>query len=132
MDRKTAKNIREELNSMDFSELEQKFGVAVSFGNCSYDSNSATFKLVLNNISEDGEVFDKAANAFKTQAKFYDLDPDDLGKEFVDKYQNNEVFRIVGLKPRAHKYPVILERVRDKKRFKYPAARVALIVNDSK
>ena len=103
MDRSTVKQMRSSLEGL-FGEFEKKYNVKVQLGNASYSDSNATFKLEVSDVNADGSVLSKDAEAFQKQAKFFGLEPEDLGSTFK---QNGQEFTICGLKPRSHKYPVL-------------------------
>jgi len=101
--------------------LGKELGVEFNLGNASFDDKTATFKLNIAVIGEDGEVVDVEAETFKQRATLYGLSPDDLGKTFNT---NNGTFKITGLKPSRRKYPISADRVDDGKGFKFTAENV--------
>jgi hypothetical protein len=72
-------------------------------------------------LAESGEALTRSANEFKFMASRYGLAPEDLGREFSD---GNRTYKIVGLKPRSTRYPVIAES--GNKRYKFAAASIKL------
>ncbi len=82
------------------------------------DQMPVMFQFLVTKQDEDGNALDAKAQAFKRSAVRVGLEPDDLGKEFVS---NGEKFRITGLNLRAKRYPVLAERVRDGKKYKFGA-----------
>jgi hypothetical protein len=116
MDRKKVKQIREALNDVDFSEIEKIFGVKVKFNGASFSSSNVVFKVELSEVT-DGEVQTPEVVAFKTNAAFYGLSPEDLGAEFK---HGRKKYKIVGLKTRNRKFPIIAEDSNGN-RYKMPA-----------
>ena len=96
----------------------EELGVSISLGNARYSAAQATFKFDINTIGEDGEVFDKYAEDFKTYAKLFDLEPEHLGKEF---YANRDRYVITGLNMRAKKFPVLAKSLNSGKTYKFAA-----------
>ena len=115
MDRDKCRMIRDVLNE-ELQACAEKLGLVISIGNATYTDTNVTFKVECAEISEDGTVMNKEASDFKSGAYLYGLEPEDFGREFES---NGKVFKIVGLKARSRKYPVIGEDVQGK-RFKFP------------
>lgn len=93
-------------------------GLTVRAGAGNYTSTSFSLKLEFATKAADGTVMTREAQAFKANAAFFRLRADWLGKEFTSR---DVRYRIIGLKPNAPKFPVIAERVRDSRPFKFPA-----------
>ena len=66
--------------------------------------------------TEDGIPADFAANA-----RYFGLSADDYGREFSTY---NGRFKIVGIKPRNRKYPIIAESLSDGRTYKFPESAV--------
>lgn len=100
----------------------ERDGVGFSFkvGNASFGETAVTFKLVVVKAGEEGEVNGVGADAFRRNARLFGLQPGDLGKTF---YHGAELFKIVGLNTRSHKFPIQAIRS-DGKQFKFPASSV--------
>jgi len=102
--------------------IEEATGMKFEMGSVSYTDNTATFKVVGSEVSEDGEVFSQEAEDFKRHAASYGLQPSDLGKEFNSR---GNLFVITGLKSRRRKYPISATEVRSGKAFKFGADSIA-------
>ena len=113
-DRGVVRELRDSLQNT-LTEFEQKHGVNVHVGNASYSENNVTFKVEVANIVE-GEVKSKDVINFEKYCSSYGLEIDDLGKTFRS---NRRVFKITGLRPTAHKYPVLADDVISGKSFKF-------------
>ena len=126
MDRTKVQRLRTALNAIDLSEIENRFGVKFKIGNASYDSRAgnATFKLEVANIV-GGIVKTKEVSAFELNAKFYGLEPTDLGCKFSF---NGELYKIVGLKPRSRKYPILGENIVTGKSYKFMPEMVKMTI----
>jgi len=122
MDKTTARTLSEALKT-HLEAFEEEHDIKVTIGSGKFDSTTLTLKVELAELAESGEALTRAANEFKYMAHRYGLAPDDLGKEFRDGIRT---YRIVGLKPRSTRYPVIAESLSDKKRYKFAAASVKL------
>ncbi|WP_152499432.1 hypothetical protein [Labrenzia sp. THAF82] len=62
---------------------------------------------------------------FEVLAPPYGLKPSDLGEEFEDR---GERFRIIVLEPRRPKYPVNVERLSNRKKYKFSADSIAILL----
>ena len=101
-----------------------KHGVTImqKSGTFARDGSNATIKFEIATTASDGTANTKDALAFKQNAVDLGLDPESLGTTF--KVRGTE-YRITGLVPRRHKYPISAERVRDGRGFKFPISTVA-------
>jgi len=108
-------------------ETGERLGMTFRAGNMSYDPDglSVTIKLAGSVDGEDGEAVDPMVQEFKRHCDQFDLRPDHLGKEIK---LEGTTFRIVGLKPRSPKFPIIGQRVSDGKRFKLPLKGVQIVL----
>ncbi len=95
--------------------VREETGLNVQLGACRFQPNSATFKLEIQTVDEDGKAFDEGAANFRVFARDFGLEPEDLGKVFVS---NGIEYTVSGLKPRNRKYPIIATRA-DGKTFKF-------------
>lgn len=121
MDRNKCQLIRKELDALKwvFADIEKKFGVKVGFGSASYTDSNVSFKLEINEVASDGTVMNREADAFKQLAPFYGLEASDFGRTFQ---MHGKTFKVVGLKSRAQKMPILCEA--DGKRYKFDARTV--------
>lgn len=103
-------------------DVAKEFGVNVEMGNGSFQGTSYTLKVVASVIASDGSVLSPDATAFKRMATMYGLREDDLGSIFQSR---GEEYVVTGMRPRSRKYPVMVERVKDGKAFKFSAPVVA-------
>jgi len=94
-------------------------GLQIRSGNCSYSKTTATFKLEVAEVSEDGEVASKFAEPFVRLISAWSqtLDADDLG--FVFSGAHGVQFRVVGLNTRARKFPIVCESLEDGHTYKF-------------
>ena len=75
----------------------------------------------------DGTAYNPEKEMFAIFAEDYGLRPDDFGAEFST---GRERFRITGIDPKRPKYPISVERVPDRKGFKFTAENVAALLKD--
>ena len=73
----------------------------------------------------DGAAYNPDKEMFEVIAEEYGLAPDDYGREFST---GRELFRITGIDPRRPKYPVSVERIPDRKGYKFSAENVAMLL----
>jgi len=97
-------------------EIEEKYGEKIQSKGGRYGSTSYTLKLEVATLSSDGTALTQEANDFKAMASTYGLKPEYLDQEVMI---NGETVRIIGLKSRSHKYPILGEQ-RDGRTYKYP------------
>lgn len=120
-------NLREVRDCLEtaLATVREETGLSIDLGSCRFGSNSATFKLEVKTLDEDGKAFDESAANFKVFARDFGLEPDDLGKTFMSGLVE---FTVSGLKPRNTKYPVIATRA-DGKTFKFSELTVQHYLN---
>lgn len=110
--------IREQIQAA-LNELGEQLDLDLKLGSARF-LNTINFKLEVSKIDEDGTVKTKAVTDF-AQAYKFGLDPADLYKEFR---MNGKMYKVVGLVPRRHKYPVVCEC--DGRKYKISADMVKL------
>ena len=120
LDRPTVKYIRKRLEAA-VKPLAEELGVAIDLANCTFKTNNCRFQLKFAVLNPDGEAITEESESFRSSAKLFGLEPDDLGKEFTYRRQS---YTICGLKPKSRKYPVIA-RSDNGKDYKF-ACRVVL------
>lgn len=113
--------LQEALQNIELDE-----GVTLKLGNASYSANNITFKLDVSVPNENGETISKEGEDFKVYAHRFGMTPENLGSEFNDHEMG--VCKIIGCKPRSHKYPILVETTRGKI-YKFPADRVVRGLN---
>jgi hypothetical protein len=107
--------IREEIDAA-LADLSEQHGISINAGNATYSDNTITFKLEL-----QIEGFDPLKDAFEKSSEWFGLKPEDYGREFV---KGVRLYKIVGLKPRNRKYPIICQDMKTGKHYKLPEAAV--------
>jgi len=85
-----------------------------------YCDDNATMKLELA-LEDNGKVVTREVTDYNNNARWLGLPPDGIGKIFRSM---NKRYRITGLKPRSHKYPVLAEDVVSGKKFKFTTTSV--------
>jgi len=107
----------------------EKHNCTISGGNANYTTDSFSIKLSVVEKSSDGSTVTKEQLDWKSNAKFFGLDVELLGKSV--KLNDGTNYEIIGLKPRSRKYPVLGKNLSNGKTFKLPAESVinASIVN---
>jgi len=112
-----------------FSAIRQKHGVTLSIGNISYSPEKATSRITMiatgdPNIASDPRAAElaKVAAEFKLYAASFGLTPEQLGATF--KY-GRDTYKLVGLKPRRPKMPILATRLADGRTYKLPEDSIA-------
>jgi len=103
LDRPTVKHITKRLETA-VKPLAEELGVAIDFGSCTFNTSNCKFQLKVSVLDCDGKAITEESESFRSNAKLFGLQPDDLGKEFTFRGQS---YTICGLKPKSLKYPVI-------------------------
>jgi len=104
--------IRSQLNE-ELKSLSKKLGIELSAGNAKFSESNITFKLECSVPNKDGNVIPKIEEDFNFYSKLHNLT---LGSTFTIA---RETYKVVGYKPKSHKYPVICESLIDGKRYKF-------------
>ncbi len=88
--------------------LAAETGLSISMGKITYTKHNAVFAVEAAVRGDSGIVMGREAEAFLANAIQFGLEPGDLGRDFehFDKW-----YRIVGMKPRSVKTPVICQRI---------------------
>ena len=126
MERGTVRAVRQALETLDMTEIEQRFNVKIALkGGGRYDPSehgSATFKIEATPVV-NGEAKDRETLNFERYAQSYGLLPTDLGREFL-AFDGNR-YKITGLNTRARKNPIVAKSVKSGKTYVFPAHSVS-------
>jgi len=117
------KVLRKDIDSA-LKSVADKHGLSLMLGNIRFNEESFTGKLEARVTDKPGET--TMAADFRALAHSYGLSPSLLGQVLSI---NGKRYKIVGLKPRNRKYPVIAESVATGKRFKFAAFSVRSAAN---
>jgi len=123
INRTLLRTLRAEINT-EIEKVGQKYGISLRVGNASFTPETFTFKLE-GGLIVNGIAIDRDRQAFKANALYLGLAPNDLGREF--NFQGN-VYKIVGLKPSSKKYPVVGLNIATGKKFKFAVADVKALL----
>lgn len=126
--RATCKNIRTDLD-VALAEVAKKHGLSARSLSGSFDDDTFTVRCEFATVGDDGSVNDKGANDFRRYAPQFGLPADALGQTFVSP--KSGPMKIVGLKPRSPKFPVIAED-ESGKRYKFTADSVKQLLGSAK
>lgn len=104
------------------SELKD-IGFSVTVGNSTYSLDGVVkTKLTLTPLTETGKPVNTLEAEMKRYGRSYGLGADCVGKTF--RTFRGDTYRILGLKTRNRKLPVICENIRNGKQYKFAAAEV--------
>jgi len=105
-DKDNLKEIRTELNSA-FDRINDLMGIDLSIANISFTGSKFTCRLT--GLATDGEggVVDQAAEDFKRRSMVYGVPASALGAMVT--INHTEGYELVGLNPRAKKFPFIVQ-----------------------
>ena len=103
LDRPTVRYIRKRLETA-VKPLAKELGVVIDIGNCTFKTSNCRFQLKVAVLDSNGKPITEEIDSFRSNAKLFGFEPDDLGKEFVFRGQS---YTICGFKPKSRKYPVI-------------------------
>ena len=102
----------------------EKYGVEINPTNIKYDD--IDFTLTLEVVRLVNCTSDANESLWSYYYKVYGFEREDYGKTVV---MNNEEFKISGIDGKSKKYPIILTRVRDNKKYGYSIASVKEALN---
>ena len=111
-DRSSLAEMREAINNR-LSFLELDYNIKIKLANISFSDKHFTAKLECNLVI-DGEVKEGIANDFEEYKELWGL-KFPLGFSFHD---GNSIYKVVGLKTKNRKYPIICESLGNGKRYK--------------
>lgn len=119
-DRTAIRAIKQDMRDA-LESVAEKHGISIEVpvGGSFYPTR-ANVKVEVSTFGEDGQAKSKKADDFAILATRYGLDPSDLGRTFK---QGRHTFTVIGLNPRAHKFPINCDRD-DGKKFKFPSSTV--------
>lgn len=122
MDRAKHREISTEIEKL-LSVLGDKHGYVVKYKGGNYDpTGSGLFKIEFSPVAENGTVLDRDASTFQRSASRFGLGgPENLGR-VIKVYGKS--YKILGLRPSSHKYPVIVLDVVAGKKVKLPLVAV--------
>lgn len=120
MTKSDARAIHEEVNAA-MAVIAEKRGLVFRKANARFGSDSFGTKVEFAEVNGSGAATAEELD-WKRSAHLFGLDPLFLGMTFTD--YSGRTFKVVGLKPRSKKYPVLAENVATGKRFKFGAATV--------
>lgn len=102
----------------------EKYGVEINPTNIKYDD--IDFTLTLEVVRLVNGTSDANESLWSYYYKVYGFEREDYGKTVI---MNNEEFKISGIDGKSKKYPIILTRVRDNKKYGYSIASVKAALN---
>ena len=109
--------LEKEIN-VELAKIGKKFGLEISIGGGRFSDTNFKTKLTADIIpSEEGTSV--AQHNFENECWKVGLKKSDFGKTFTT---HQGTFKIIGLKTRSWKFPVIAENVKNGKSFKFPEA----------
>ena len=111
IDRNNIKSIRNAISNA-LKEVEEEYGLTIRVGNISYSLNEANVKV---KVSVGTDTTQIARNEWDRGCRRFSLTPEMFGKEF---YYMAGLYKIVGIKTRSRKYPVLAQSMRNGKVFK--------------
>lgn len=109
IDRDVCKDIRSELDS-ELASIGERLGLSLRMGGGSFSSDSATFKLEVELLSETGRPISKEETYLNQNHEFLGIPKDWLGAKLKDP-RTGKLYYLRGYKSRAPKRPFIIETV---------------------
>ena len=113
IDRTNLRMIKDDINRA-VQAVAEKYGVSIEMGSASFSATSATAKVIIAVVADNGTVRSPESVAYENYKELYGLKKN-LGETFI---QNGEAYTIKGLATRSSKYPIIAEN-RQGKSYKF-------------
>lgn len=104
-DRATCRIVDKKIEAA-LAKLADELGVSIRCKGGNFMATNYTIKLEVATKSEGGQVNTRAADDFRVMASLFGLSSDDLGRSFT---AGKHTYKIVGLRPRATRRPVVAE-----------------------
>ena len=113
-------NCRRLIDALDnaVAPVADAFGVHITHGGGSYLATNFRITLQAATKGENGEIISREVIDFKELCGLYGLKPEDLGKTFSS--YTGEVYKIIGLKSNSRKFPILVEKISNGKKYKLP------------
>ena len=124
LDRTSVKAIAEDITKA-LESVANKYGVAIKYKGGSFTASNCTYRIEVAVKGNDGAVIDRDREAFKTHSIIFGLNPNMLDQTFV---HGGDTFKITGLSPRKHKFPVLAVKLSNGKGYKFPAHTIKLLL----
>lgn len=118
LDRSSVRMIADDIE-IALAKVAKRYGVKIEVGNSSFSPTNCTTKINISTVAKNGTVMTKEATDFNRYASSFGITGYKLGDTFEHRFQQ---YKIIGLKPRARKYPVLAEDVNTGYKFKFPAS----------
>jgi hypothetical protein len=115
LDRPVLAAIRKRMDEA-LSAVGVEFGLRIVTGRATYSPTLATFKVEVATVGADGVAETREARDYREMAYAFGLDPAWLGKSFT---YGGKPAEIVGLKPNARRFPVLVRQ--GERTFKFTA-----------
>ncbi len=109
IDRNVCKDIRSELDS-ELASIGERLGLSLRMGGGSFSSDSATFKLEVELLSETGRPISKEERYLNENHEFLGIPKEWLGAKLKDP-TDGKLYYLRGYKVRSPKRPFIIETV---------------------
>ncbi|MCD4651295.1 MAG: hypothetical protein K8S56_05855 [Candidatus Cloacimonetes bacterium] len=111
LDKPTVKYIRERVKTA-VSPLAEELGVMIDLGNCTFRTGNCRFQLKVAVLDPEGKPITEEMDSFRSNAKFFGFETDDLGKKVTVQGQS---YTICGFNPKSSKYRIIAQSGNGKK-----------------
>jgi hypothetical protein len=130
MSRDVCKQLRVDMNEAIRSKLEE-YGLEGEFLNGSFDSELVTIKVdikIAGSLDKrDKQLSDSLSWYVKYLANTFELDEELILNE---EYESNRgKYKLVGYNSKAKRYPLIMENIKDGKRYKFPESTIRNILS---
>lgn len=127
IDRPACRMLRDELEK-ELIDLANRLGIRIKVGAGSFTESNVIFKVECAVIDQNGEAQSKTAQDFIRWCGEFGLAPTDLHRTFT---MTGKQYKIVGLRIRSRKYPVLCETPGNKRQTCFSAPVVKMYLDNS-
>jgi len=120
-DRQSCRHLSDDITAA-IQSVAKKYGVSLQYGGGTYNEATATLKISAVVANSNGKIQTKGEADWKRYHNMFGLKANILGTKI--NYAG-EQYKIVGLSPRSRRFPVLVERVSNGKRYKLPTSAVS-------
>lgn len=97
------------------------YGLEIVLGAGSFTRQNFTLKLKLATKGDGGKALSEERESFRLHCGPQGLKPEDIDRTFC---VGGRIYKIIGLNPKAFKFPIIGQRVETGVKYKFPSGQV--------
>ncbi len=128
IDREGVRKLREYLGEK-LKQIGEEVGLSIELiGSSTFTDSTVTFKVAASTKNSDGSANSPQVAEFKRRCFHWGMLESDIGRRFMSQ---GVEYTVVGATTGAKKYPIVVSRVRDGKRFRLTVQSVKLGLFDA-